>query len=196
MASSTSWVYALRAETLAKLYLTRSRDLDILTLSESTNRVQYDLLVRVNGVGTIDTPEFGVEVKGISQPLESNRWRSTVLRNLARWWDRSEDETTDQHLPICLFVFNIDTEEGLYLWLREPHVEQNGYVKAYLSTNLPEGNGRQKTAISNGVRFEKLDKVAIDRIVDKVVEWYRARDRLLRQANGLAENSVPIYGKP
>jgi hypothetical protein len=196
VASNTSWIYAMRAETLAKLFLTRRRDLDILALPESTSRVGYDLLIRVNGAGTVDTPEFGVEIKGIDQPLESSRWRSPLLRSLVQTRNRDTVRMTDEYLPICLFVFNIDTEEGLYLWLREPHLEQNGHTKAYLSTNLSEANGSQRALATNGARFEKLDKAALDRIVEKVVEWYRSRDRLLGQVNGLADSDIPSYGKP
>jgi hypothetical protein len=196
VASNTSWIFAFRAEALAKLHLTRGRDLDILTLPESPSRVPYDLLVRVNGAGTLDTPEFGIAIEGIDQPLESNRWRSPLLRRFAQTRNRDAVRTTDQNLPICLFVFNIDTEEGLYLWLREPHVEQNGHARAYLSTSLPEANGNGQTAAFSSARFEKLDNAAIDRIVAAVVEWYRVRDRVLRHANGLADMGAPSYGKP
>src|SRR2546427_15159 len=118
----------MRAETLAKLYLTRRGDLDVFTLPESTRRVEYDLLVRVNGAGALDTPELGVEIEGIDQPLESSRWRLPLLRNLVQSRNHDAVRMTDQNLPICLFVFNIDTEDGLYLWLQEPHVDQNGHA--------------------------------------------------------------------
>ena len=78
MTSSNAWVYPMRAEPLAKLFSTRRRGLDVLTMPRSNSRGSYDLLVRVNGADTFDTPEFGVGGK---------RDRSTPeLRPVAVWF--------------------------------------------------------------------------------------------------------------
>ena len=194
MASSTSWIYAMRAETLAKLILTRRPDLDVLTTSGSF-RGGYDLLVRITGTGLSLTPEFGVLTKGIDQPLTSTRWRSSVLRSVVRLEDRDGARGTDQFLPVCLFVFNIDTEEGLYLWLKEPQVEKDGNSRVQLST-YPRASGENGNDLGkSGAPFEKLDNDAVARIVERVVEWYRARDRLLQQSNGSMDRGLAAWNE-
>lgn len=192
MAENTSWLYAMRAEALTKIHLTRRPDLDLFTPSRSS-LAGYDLLVRVRDTGLLDTPEFGVETKGIDQPLESNRWRSRVLKDLARQADRQRATATDLDLPICLFVFNIDTEEGLYTWLREPIVDENG-ESGLLQMATPfsvASNGDAKAAAHPP--FEKLDKAGLERIVERVIQWHRVRERLLRQTDDASDRSVTTW---
>ncbi len=192
MAANTSWLHVMKAEALTKIHLTRRSDLDILTPSRSS-LAGYDFLVRVRGTGLLDTPEFGIEAQGIDQPLESSRWRSRVLKDLARQADRQSATATDQALPICLFVFNIDTEEGLYLWLREPIVDQNGELGTHrMATPFSvTSNGDAKVAAH--APFEKLDKAGLDRIVERVIQWHRVRERLLRQTEESSARSVTSW---
>jgi hypothetical protein len=89
-------------------------------------------------------------------------------------------------LPILLFVFNIDTEEGLYLWLREPRVDRNGHTKVHLAVSGYWSDANQGSE-SQDSAFERIDKEAIDRIVEKVVLWYRERDRLMSLSNGVLD---------
>lgn len=173
--SNTSWVNAMRAETLAKLYLTRRRGLDVLTVSGSSGRAGYDLLVRVKSADTATMPEFGVETKGTSQPLNSSGWRSNLLKSLMNAEYRGEGPI----LPICLFVFNIDTEKGLYAWIYEPIVESDGNARIdYALRHWP--NDVRSGKISNVPPLQNLDNSAIDHIVDRVIQWYRARDEVVR----------------
>lgn len=189
MATNTSWLHVMKAEALAKIHLTRRPDLDLLTPSRSS-LTGYDLLVRVRETGLLDTPEFGVETKGIDQPLESSRWRSRVLKDLAREADRQRATATDLSLPICLFVFNIDTEEGLYTWLREPIADENsesGMLRMATPFSVTS-NGDAKAAAH--VSFEKLDRAGLDRIVERVIQWYSVRERRLRQTDDASDRSV------
>lgn len=175
MKTDTSWVTGLRADVLAKVYLTRRSDLEVITTSGSNGRATYDLLVRVKGTGTRMTPEFGVEVKGITEPLESRRWRANVLRNVERFSSPASDQKTDLDLPICLFVFNIDTEEALYMWLKEPvqDTESHSWTLNSVRRNHLEAVGQTNTL---SAPFERLDDDALGRIVNQVVQWYQSND--------------------
>ena len=99
-------------------------------------------------------------MKGTRQPLENNRLRLRVAHYVGANGGSS--------LPICLFVFNIDSEQGVYRWLKEPVVSEDGHAR------LLDGD-QQGSARINHPSYEKLDEAALDRIVNSVVRWYGAK---------------------
>jgi hypothetical protein len=59
-------------------------------------------------------------------------------------------------LPLCLFAFTMENDEGFYQWVVEPIITKDG-PKLHLSTDAA---------------LSRLDNTALDRIVDQVNHWY------------------------
>lgn len=169
MAAELAWYTTVRAETLATIYLTRHDDLDVIPESRFSRNARFDLRVMVIDTDAPDDTAFAVETKGVHHAVvpKRNRFRIRYETNLIHPSD----------LPICVFLFDVDTEEGYYLWLFEPvlsgdHVRLRPHP-AFANLRAPS-NGRFIVL----AEFARLDDAAIDEIVRRVKEWYRAKWRL------------------
>lgn len=171
MTTSTAWVTEMRADALAKLSLTRRRDLSIFEVSRSTADMGYDLLVRVNGLAGALVPEFGVEVKGTTRSLNGGRFPAALRREVDVSRARLHEIVQDVGLAVCLFIFNIDTEDGVYTWLSEP-VDIKARVLAVSSAHPVVAPVIHQHQSLNGQEFKVIDHAAIDRIVEDVVRAY------------------------
>ncbi len=65
MVAEQSWVEGVRADALAKIFLTRRDELDVIPVSRSGQSLGYDILVRVQDEDASVVPEFAVSVKGV-----------------------------------------------------------------------------------------------------------------------------------
>ncbi len=168
---SIAWVEEMRAESLAKLSLTRRKDLQILSLSRSPGHPSYDFLVRIRGVNGTITPEFGVAVRGTTESLDRVRLPSAHLPGRGDTPGDGSIYHEEEGLPVCLFIFNIDTESGVYTWLREPQDLGLGTVDGSLAQDRPvAGMVRESPLTRHGLKA--LDQAAIDGIVQDVVRAY------------------------
>lgn len=174
MTAEATWAIAMRAESLAKLFLTRSsRDIEILTASTLAEMSGFDLLVRILSATTSETPKFGVEAKGTRQAL-SGRQALPQFRKIT-------DKVHNTDLPVCLFLFNVETEKGIYRWLREPIIEDGNNSR--LRTNIPSYPGMKGRHGEGGDQapFEVLDDAGVNYIFDRVVSWYKAKGQQGRE---------------
>jgi hypothetical protein len=69
-------------------------------------------------------------------------------------------EQSDELLPLVVFVFTMDDDQGYYGWILEPRVTP------------PQGLVRRRTS---EICWRKLDEGGIDEIVAKVNAWYDAQ---------------------
>lgn len=169
MAAEQSWVEALRSDALAKIVLTRHHALVVIPISRYAPSEGYDLLVRVDGTDIVPRPEFGIALKGTRRPLDDLR-ELTVAPNATR-------EVQGSGIPVCLFLFNVVTNEGIYRWLNEPVIEGHDRVTLRLIADPPPHERVRRNGLDGSILFETIDDDAVRRIVDRVVEWYVAKER-------------------
>ncbi len=164
MAAEQAWYIAERAEALATLFLTRRNDLEVIPSGRYGRNAGYDLLVRLTPQHNSIDMTFGIEVKGVR--AEKRRGKGSFLVNYAR------NEIVDLGLPICVFLFAVDDEQGYYRWLFEPVIAPRG--KAELRFGLggiaADLAGREQLAIRSD--FAPLTGPAIDALIERVKQWY------------------------
>ncbi len=171
MAAAEPWFIGERAEALATMYLTRRQDLDVLPLPARARG--DDLWVRLRDA---DHPNahFLVEVKGIL--LSHPRSRQPVREQFPVRYTRRD--LGDRDVPVCLFLFTVDDEQGYYRWLYEPVITQ-GHARLRLDPRIdslpPEERQRQQVVVLS--KFKPLDDGAIDTVVQQVADWYATEPR-------------------
>lgn len=60
---------------------------------------------------------------------------------------------------MCLFFFTLEDDQGYYIWLKEPFINEKNLPKLRPSTTLT---------------LSKLDNAALERITSDVSAWYNA----------------------
>ena len=164
MTLEESWVSAMRAEALAKLLLTERSDREVI---EEPPGVGYDLLVRVHGDAPALVPEFAVDVKGTRGRITNQKLRE--------WLVNMHVPESAEQLPWCLFVFQVESLKGMYCWLHEPIVLENG--AAIRSVWEPRSLTRDPLRkIATLPSLSQLNGHALDSIVSQVVGWAKAQD--------------------
>lgn len=164
------WFVVERADALAALYLTRRSDVEVIPVSRYVRQPGYDFLVRITRPNLSNAALFAVETKG---------FRSFPRNGSAQLeLDFALSEIQGSELPICIFVFDVTTEEGRYRWLYEPVL--NGQKAPYLRLNdefVPHvsGDNGARKRISVHSPFEILNDESIEAIVDRVAGWYEAK---------------------
>jgi hypothetical protein len=145
-----------RAEAMAREFLTRRRDvvihpfhdndLDfIVTLSPSTS-------LKIQGFSP-----FGVILWGTSESISSERAASCFANR--RW--KNEDESSNSRdtyfLPVVALLYSVTEDLGYYAWVSEPHFPEDGPPKLIQNEDLD---------------CTKIMRNSLDKIVQKVAEWY------------------------
>lgn len=174
MTAKQSWVEPMRAESLAIIVLTRHQALEVIPIAPYAPTSGYDLLVRVDGADMAPKPEFGIALKGTRRPLDGLRGL-TATPNATR-------EVPGSGIPVCLFLYNVVTEEGIYRWLNEPVIERDDRVSLRLAADPQRDERGRGNGLANGAPFQKIDNDAVRRIVDRVVAWYAAKERIVQRA--------------
>jgi hypothetical protein len=164
MTVEESWADALRAEALAKLLLTERGDLEVI---EEPAGAGYDVLVRVLAEDSILVPEFAVEVKGTRRRITTQRLRE--------WLVNMRVPESAGHLPWCLFVFQVESRKGMYCWLHEPIVFENGAaIRSVWDPRTLSSDLQRKISLLPSL--SPLNEQALDLIVSQVVRWARAQE--------------------
>ena len=161
MPAEQSWADAMRAESLAKLFLTRQQGVEVIPVRQAG----YDLLVRIRNKNA--PAEFAVEAKGTRKwPLVNSTVRVQI----------SLDNIGPTDIPLLLLLFDVEKERGAYQWLQEPVVDASG--KSRLVPNpvlLRERGGPSKVAIL-GHELRELDDHAVKEILHRVLHWHEVRN--------------------
>jgi len=167
MGADHSWANAMQAEALATLFLTKHREIEVVSASRYVQRQGYDILVRFRKEGKGEATEFAVEAKGVRRTTgRANGLRIRI----------NQDLLANVDLPLLLFVFDVDDETGSYRWLIEPVVMEDGQAVLLTPVEPSPTNGHRPAQIS-WTDLSPLDDGALKTILDRIATWSRARDR-------------------
>lgn len=145
------WFVAERARALAMIHLTRRDDL-IVTKADQGSGLEFIVSI-TREEGEPSLRRFGVFLRGTKGPLTEARL-DAVLRPAMR----SLFGMGEFPYPVCLFHFSMDDDKGHYTWVAEPSVTDEG----------------PRLLMHQAPHCRKLDRAALDGIVDKVDRWYDA----------------------
>jgi hypothetical protein len=140
-----------RVRDLAVMYLTRRKDVEVKW--EENSKKWIDCVVEIKGKNPPRRRLFGVELRGTMAPVtddQANKFLRTSMQAMLR---RGEFP-----FPVCLLYFTMQNNEGRYTWIAEPVLEDGHPVLTYHA----ESNAK------------KLDKKALDSIIDKINLWFDA----------------------
>lgn len=146
-----------RAELLALIYLTRRDD-----LSATRHPISYssDILVSLLESGRDRERTFGVEVEGVVSEKD-------VRTHSARWHQRTLQTGQGAYgiMPVCLFVFVMEGDQGYWRWIQEPAVHE----------------GRSDLIFNPNMALRRLDNTEppkaeeLTKIIAAVNAWYDSR---------------------
>lgn len=89
--------------------------------------------------------QFGVILRGAFGPLTEGKVHASLLAG-------------EFPYPVCLFFFTMADDQGYYAWVAEPDVTADG----------------PRLLMHDGPPCRKLDRAALDEIVERVDRWYDA----------------------
>ncbi len=155
METKGSWFIKERAIHLAILRLTRRED---LVVTQPAAEYGLDILVEIHKDKKATGRMFGVQIQG------SRRLRKTPVDS------SGGDKFTvsapiplileDLPFPLCLFIFEMENDEGCYRWINKPII---------LSDSIP------KLSLIKENIFKMLTGEELDNIVARVDAWYENR---------------------
>lgn len=145
-----------QADALATIFLKRRADFQIYR--PGLDAIGIDLIVHVQTAQHLSGRIFGVIVKytAISRDIKKNGFDiSTRYLNIST------------NIPILVLVFTMQSNEGYFTWLYEPHVVDGQAKLHHVETKNTESLRLRG--------FQDLDVQGLDRIADAVNAWYDAR---------------------
>lgn len=140
-----------RAEQLAYLFLTENGSLSVSRPQSEEDGL--DFLVQIPGRSSGSAPQFGVQVKGKkASPFLNGHAAPPFLEAPGM---KPNGRHARSSLPLCLFLFFVDSDASYFRWLQEPVLEKYGGLR------------------SNETReFRPLTQETLDEIVATVRDWY------------------------
>jgi hypothetical protein len=139
---------------MAVVLLTRRDDLAVER--ERADR-GFDILVDILRDGKPSGRVFGVEVKGTSQ---ADRNGHPDANRQTRISAETLQPLRDLPFPVCLFLFEMETDRSWYGWLKEPDADPSRPRELILHPTLP---------------LAPLGNEQLNEIVDRVNAWYEHR---------------------
>jgi hypothetical protein len=146
------WFVAERTRALATMYLTRRDDIVIKDARDAEVGLEY-LIYIVKETEVPAVRQFGVALRGTPSPATEGQL-DKVLRPTVRGLHR----VGLVPYPVCLFHFTMEDNQGYYTWVAEPAVI----------------DGAPKLLTHSEPHCRKLDREALDGIVNQVDRWYDA----------------------
>jgi hypothetical protein len=148
-AAFKEWFVAERARSLAAVFLTRRRELD---LEDSKEETGLDFHVRIVHDHRPTGKSFGVLLRGAMSPVTEANANKVLRSTVASFGSKGPF-----HYPVCLFFFTMRDDQGYSTWLLEPVITDPGIPKLIHRTE-PD--------------CRKLDDNALDHIIATVDTWY------------------------
>ncbi len=145
------WFIAERAKTLARLHLSRRKD---LLITQPGKDVGLEFIVYVSKEGEPAIRQFGVFLRGTKSATTEaalDKLLRPTIQRLAR--------IGPFPYPTCLLHFTMDDDQGYFTWVTEPEVTEDG----------------PRLVMHEAPHVQKLDRAALDEIVDRVDRWYDVR---------------------
>lgn len=150
MSKSIAEFVSVRAEILAKVFLTRRMDIRLSGFGEG-DEAGLDLMASITGDdGRLKG--FGVQIEGTSHSLTDEREATSYCRTLSK---RTPRQSTP-YFPTIMLVFSVRDDRGYFDWIAEPRVVGN----------TPKLDFHREHAMS------KLEPELLDEIVGRVIAWY------------------------
>lgn len=170
MAAEQAWYITERAEALATLFLTRRNDLEVIPSGRYGQESGYHILVRIKMEHASTDTTFGIQVKGVRS--EKRRGKSSFPVTYAR------SQLRDTGLPICVFLFAVDDEQGYYRWLLESVISPTGKAKLRFGLAITHDNLERRERVLVRSIFEPLNNLtgqALDALTEQVKRWYMVK---------------------
>jgi hypothetical protein len=143
------WFIAERSKALAMVVLTRRDDLVVRNAGQDTG-LQF-LVSFSKGNGEPAIRQFGVFLRGTKSPVIEAHLDRTLRPKMQSYLRKGPFP-----YPVCLFHFTMDDDQGYFTWVAEPAVADE----------------EPRLLLQEGPHSRKLDRAALDEIVDKVDRWY------------------------
>jgi hypothetical protein len=140
-----------RARALTMMLLTRRED---LLIEEVKDDIGLDYIVRFHTEGKEGLREFGIELRAVGTAVTKDH-ADKALRPAMQGVQRYGPFP----LPVCLFLFTMENDQGWYTWVAEPVESKNGKPRLR-SCGEPD--------------CRPLDKRALKEIIERVDVWYDA----------------------
>lgn len=134
-----------RAESLAMVYLTRSKDL-LIERTRVNNGI--DMLITILQDNLPTGRIFGIEVKGLDKAFKDIQQEALWILSK----EQKKDYVQELPFPLCLMVFTMDDDKGYYRWLR-------------YSNELNHNSLLQE-------EWHSLDDYPVNQLTDAVNAWY------------------------
>ena len=152
--NTKDWLPWLRGESLAIVLVTRRDD---IALERRRDTLGPDLLLHLPKGKRPTGRLLGVEVRGaLEDPPCRKRPKGCAIELSAK----ERARFADAPFPVCLFFFNVKTDDGYFGWICEP---------------LPVEDPSVSVVFNPHPALQPLDDEQFDRIVRRVHAWYDAR---------------------
>jgi hypothetical protein len=145
-----------RAKLLASLVLTRRKDIRLITL-DAPQDSGIDLLAQMTTPvmnGQV-LPSFGIEVKGTGEPLIDEHSATKFANHSRKHWPFQGLF----FLPIVVFLFSMEEDQGYFSWLMQPHVSKEDGPTLFRVASL---------------EMKKITKKSVDSMIHQVEQWSEA----------------------
>ena len=150
--TQSEWYIGERVKALAVMHLTRRKDLVVKEEVREPGKIR-DLLVEIISPEKVGWRRFGVYLQGTKAAVTEKHADRVLSLSLQRFRDYGETP-----YPFCLFYFTMDDNQGYFTWVAEPIIS----------------DGTPKLDYHEEAHCIKLDREALDHIVDRVNDWYDA----------------------
>jgi hypothetical protein len=154
-----------RAEALLTVALTARNDLLLTeTKLESDNGLDY--LVKIVEGGIPTTKLFGIQLKA--------RIRLMGIPSIELPSEQI-DLYRDLPFPLCLVLFDMQTDKGYYRWLVEPTFTKDGrpILLSIFGDGVSQSGDRK--AMVRITDFSELNTESLNSLIDAINAWYAAR---------------------
>lgn len=137
-----------RLRALAIIHLTRRKD---LVVTENDLDTGVDLFVYITRPGEPNRRTFGVMLRGTTDPVAGTQEASALLNAM-----HIERKGSQVMMPVCVFLFSMQDDQGYYDWQAEPLLE----------------DGKAQLPLKTGFQARHLTPRALDSLIDDVNHWY------------------------
>jgi hypothetical protein len=157
MSNEQAWYIGERAEALARVQLTRRKDLRVY---QELNHTGVDFLVEISKDARNTRRVFGIQIKGQVEAINETTQQKTEISDTYT----NQMNTDVFPFPICVFFFTMEDDRGYYTWLTEPIITQDG---------------QPKLRVNAGEQAYPLMSLELSAIIEQVNTWYDALSKAL-----------------
>jgi hypothetical protein len=147
------WFIVERVHALAVMHLTRRRDL-VVRDEPRDPACLPGLSVEIIDQEKVRRGQFAVYLEGTKTAIDEEQ--ANILLGPSF---RDFIPYNPVPLPICLFYFTMEDDQGYFTWVNEPFIQVDGLARLQ---------------VHREPHCTKLDRKVLDRMVQQVYDWYDA----------------------